>query len=313
MKTIEDVVVVQRTYRHPRDLVFRAWTEPRRLNAWFKPFKEMQVETTVDLRVGGQFQFKMTRPDGDSYVGGGVYTRILRPELLGFTWFWEVEEVQKDESHVTVEFHEVPDGTEIVLKHEGLSSAESMEKHAHGWIGCLDQLQEHLLEAPFAMPAGPTDLVGAAGSIEHSRIGAERALSRIKDTFDHVPDDKLNWKPSETSKSSLRIFVHACGSNAYFASVLRGAPSVEGGRAAVLEAEEALARSITTREQANRLYETSSREALEAIANLTPSQVQADETVAFILTLIGRHTDSHASQIDLLQTCWNDQEDHFGM
>jgi|GEM_PF-278499 len=312
MKTIEDVVVVQRTYRHPRELVFRAWTEPQRLNCWFKPSKEMKTETQVDLRVGGKFIFKMIFPDGDSFVGGGVYTKIDRPEELGFTWFWEQEETTKDESHVTVEFHEVPTGTEIVVRHEGLPSEEAMEKHTHGWLGCLDLLEIHLQDVPFAMPSGPQDLVAAAGAIDQWKVGAQRALARIKDTFDHVPDDKLNWTPSETAKTPLAIFAHACVSNQHFAGVLRNEPMPEGGLPQVFEELGRKQAGITTREQANLVYENSTRECMEAIANLKPSDLIGNDTKAFLLTLIARHTDSHAAQIDFLQTCWGDLEDHLG-
>lgn len=44
------------------------------------------------------------------------------------------------DSVVTVEFHDGGKETEVVLRHEGLTDADSRARHEHGWKGCLDNL-----------------------------------------------------------------------------------------------------------------------------------------------------------------------------
>jgi hypothetical protein len=61
------------------------------------------------------------------------------------------------------------------------------------------------------------------------------------------------------------------------------------------------------------LFEESSQEVLKSYEQLDPARLTTDPRVNFILTLVGRHVDGHAAQIDYLQTIWDDQEDHFGM
>jgi uncharacterized protein YndB with AHSA1/START domain len=49
---------------------------------------------------------------------------------------------------VTLEFHERGKQTEVVLTHENFASAESRDRHEHGWNGCLDSLVKFAQEKP---------------------------------------------------------------------------------------------------------------------------------------------------------------------
>jgi uncharacterized protein YndB with AHSA1/START domain len=79
----------------------------------------------------------MRGPDG-VHVVGGVYRVIEPPAKLVYTWKWE--ESPMPDSTVTVEFHDRGKSTEVVLRHEGLTDAESRGRHEHGWNACLDNL-----------------------------------------------------------------------------------------------------------------------------------------------------------------------------
>lgn len=317
MNTIEDVLLVSRTYGHPRDLVFRAWTEADRLEKWFVPAKEMTVKVQVDLRVGGRYNFVMRSPAGDEYVGGGEYKEIDRPENLAFTWQWDAG--TKDSgvvSLVSIELKEVSEGTELTLRHTGLPNADSFAEHMHGWQGCLDSLGEFLPssdDSPMQLSGGPTDPVSSSAMIFQAKKVAEMALSRVKDTFAHVPEEKLHWVPAPSAKSAIRIVAHLAFSNQYFAHVLRGEPEGNKDFPEVLAWLTAQEQTISTRSEADALILRTSEDVLSAIDGLDPCALASNPRSSFILTLVGRHADSHAAQIDYLQTIWGDLEDHFGM
>ena len=57
-------LVLERTLNAPRDMVWKAWTDPKLLKQWFapKPYEISEVE--MDLRPGGIFRIRMTGPDG---------------------------------------------------------------------------------------------------------------------------------------------------------------------------------------------------------------------------------------------------------
>lgn len=131
---------VRRTFAAPRERVFHAWTSAEELGKWSAP-GPMTPAATVDLRVGGRYRIVMRGPDGDEKCAAGVYRVVQPPSMLVYTWRWEGQGIpDQGDSVVTVEFREQGRGTEVVLRHEGLPSAESRDRHDAGWNGCLDKL-----------------------------------------------------------------------------------------------------------------------------------------------------------------------------
>jgi uncharacterized protein YndB with AHSA1/START domain len=76
--------VIERTFDAPRDLVFKAWTEPERLAQWWGPKGFTMISTKVDLRPGGVFHYDMRGPDGKEMWGKFVYREIVPPEKMVF-------------------------------------------------------------------------------------------------------------------------------------------------------------------------------------------------------------------------------------
>lgn len=75
-------IVLSRVVAAPRDLVFRAWTDPQHLPRWFGP-SGFKVETQeIDIRVGGRWRFVFTGPDGTRYDNRMVFLKIEAPRLL---------------------------------------------------------------------------------------------------------------------------------------------------------------------------------------------------------------------------------------
>jgi uncharacterized protein YndB with AHSA1/START domain len=64
----------------PED-VFDAWTEPDQMSGWWDPSGAHLVKCTIDLRVGGAFEFVNA---GGSPPFAGLYREIDRPSRLVF-------------------------------------------------------------------------------------------------------------------------------------------------------------------------------------------------------------------------------------
>jgi len=77
---------VTRTLNAPRELVFRAWTEPEQLTWFFNPGHPTQTPTTVDLQPGGAWRQHMVIDDETDYMTGGIYLQIVAPERLVFAF-----------------------------------------------------------------------------------------------------------------------------------------------------------------------------------------------------------------------------------
>src|SRR3989442_13310132 len=75
-------LVITRVFDAPRDLVFKAGTEPQRLMRWWGPNGFTTPFCKVDLRPGGVFHYCMRSPEGQDYWGRGVYREIVEPERI---------------------------------------------------------------------------------------------------------------------------------------------------------------------------------------------------------------------------------------
>ena len=144
--TPDTTLVLKRTYQAKREKVFRAWTDPQALTKWFAPTDDSSTPLAqVDLRVGGSYRIQMKTPDGRPHTVHGVFREIKEPERLVFTWQWEESwACGVGETLVTVELHERPDGTELVLTQEGFVDAAERDRHIGGWTGCLSRLPKGL-------------------------------------------------------------------------------------------------------------------------------------------------------------------------
>ncbi len=74
--------VISRIFDAPRDLVWKAWTEPERLAQWWGP-KGCNIRVKkLDVRPGGMFHYAMSYKPGHDMWGRFVYHEIAAPERL---------------------------------------------------------------------------------------------------------------------------------------------------------------------------------------------------------------------------------------
>jgi uncharacterized protein YndB with AHSA1/START domain len=83
-------IVIKRIIDAPVETVWKMWTEPEHVMAWWGPQFYTSPTCRIDLRVGGSYVFCMRAPQDqggqDSYTAG-VYHRIVPHEVLEFTQF----------------------------------------------------------------------------------------------------------------------------------------------------------------------------------------------------------------------------------
>lgn len=143
-------LVVSREFDAPRELVWKAWTEPGQIKEWLRLVEDMSIESVkVDLRVGGKFRIQTKMTDGEFFTAAGTYLEVKTPERLVYTWDWEKDgggtefgELEGRETQVTVEFRVGRKGTQLVLTHEKFASTESRDRHEGGWQNWLSKLAE---------------------------------------------------------------------------------------------------------------------------------------------------------------------------
>jgi hypothetical protein len=148
------------------------------------------------------------------------------------------------------------------------------------------------------------------------RRQAEEAMDYFLQVLSFIPEDKVTWSPSPTAKSALQIAAHCAGYSGMFAWVIREGRfpcGVEEWRSRV----DASIAAITTIEEAEAVLRRGTAECLAAYDMVKLEQVwttvespQGSTPFTFFLGLPAGHLDGHTSQLDYLQTCWDDQVVH---
>jgi uncharacterized protein YndB with AHSA1/START domain len=75
-------VVMTRVFDAPRELVFRAFTDPALIAQWWGPANQATRFDQQDLRPGGQWRYVKIAPDGTEYVFHGEFREVVPPERL---------------------------------------------------------------------------------------------------------------------------------------------------------------------------------------------------------------------------------------
>ena len=152
------------------------------------------------------------------------------------------------------------------------------------------------------------DRGAAAAKIDTYRDSYNKGHGLLMSTFAAVPDDKLNWKPADTSRSALQIAAHVAATNRYFILALSGQPPATDFPAIMKWIHETAA-PWTTKEKV-RAELTESHDELDAIIAKLPPEIVENERAMIGLWVSSFHCYQHCSQIDYLQTCWGDMEFH---
>ncbi len=147
-KTSQDQkeLTLTRVFDAPRELVFKAWTDPKHMAQWWGPKDFTNPVCELDVRPGGAIRIDMRGPDGVVYPMGGVFHEIVKPERLVFTSSAFKDEKGHPQLEVlnTVTFSEQNGKTILTLHAVVVKSAPAvagaLAGMEAGWSQSLDRL-----------------------------------------------------------------------------------------------------------------------------------------------------------------------------
>jgi uncharacterized protein YndB with AHSA1/START domain len=126
-------LTITRVLDAPAEKVWRAFTDPAALAAWFWP-ASFGTTATATVAVDGAYRIAAVTP---AMAVSGRYLEVDPPHRLVFTWRWDGDTV---DSEVRVDLTAAGDKTELVVRHRRLASDVDRDNHAQGWNDCLDRL-----------------------------------------------------------------------------------------------------------------------------------------------------------------------------
>lgn len=115
---------ITRVFDAPRDLVFRAYTDPELLVQWLGPRKYKMTIDKYDLRDGGQWRYVHSDDEGNAWGFHGVFHGDQTPDGMLQTF-----EFEGAPGHVSLESLslEEKDGKTIMRNHAVYQSVEARD------------------------------------------------------------------------------------------------------------------------------------------------------------------------------------------
>jgi uncharacterized protein YndB with AHSA1/START domain len=132
-------VLITRVFDAPREQVFRAWTDPEELAAWYGPehMDTPRERIHIDLRVGGRYELTMVRRGGGGEMTIGYeIVELVEPELLVLR---SDPMPDHEPSVVRMELHDEGDRTRMTLT-DGPFPPEGRGHAQAGWNAAFDKL-----------------------------------------------------------------------------------------------------------------------------------------------------------------------------
>src|SRR5262245_9357980 len=142
MAAAEEEILITRTFDAPRERVFRAWTDPAQVAAWYGPehMEAPRERIRIDLRVGGRWELTMVRRGGgDEFTIGYEIVELVEPELIVLRSDPMPEAGMHEPTVVRIEFHEHGTGTRMTLS-DGPYPATARGHAEAGYGAALDKL-----------------------------------------------------------------------------------------------------------------------------------------------------------------------------
>jgi uncharacterized protein YndB with AHSA1/START domain len=147
-------MVVTRVFDAPRELVWKAWTDPKYVMQWWGPKGFTAPSCQIDFRVGGKYLYCMRTPDGQEGWTGGVYHEIVLYEKIVATMYFSdpqgnkispaeigIEQEAIDETPDVITFEDLGNGqTKLTfIGNESMESAMNSGQ-VEGWNEQLDKV-----------------------------------------------------------------------------------------------------------------------------------------------------------------------------
>ncbi|MFC6644936.1 SRPBCC domain-containing protein [Granulicella cerasi] len=109
-------MVVTRVFDAPRELVWKAWTDPKYVMQWWGPDGFTCPVCKMDFRVGGKAQFCMKSPDGQEFWNGIDYIEIVPYEkIVSSMYFADAQGNKIDASALGIEHEAIEDAYDVTL------------------------------------------------------------------------------------------------------------------------------------------------------------------------------------------------------
>ena len=118
-------MTVTKVFDAPRELVWKAWTDPKYVMQWWGPKGFTTPVCKMDFRVGGKFLYCMKTPDGQEFWNGGEYHEIVLHEKIVSSMYFADSQGNKVEPEQYGIEHEAIEGLYDITLFEDIGNGQT--------------------------------------------------------------------------------------------------------------------------------------------------------------------------------------------
>lgn len=153
-------IIITRLINAPRELVYKAWTEPKHMMAWWGPEGYSCPSAEMDVRPGGKQVLVMRSPEGEDMPSHGTYVDVVPNERLDMSEDWDEDfrnmirpmmpaGAEPGYGQKTTILFEDKDGKTLLTIRSTFETAADVEamktvQMVDGWNSSLNKLDTHV-------------------------------------------------------------------------------------------------------------------------------------------------------------------------
>ncbi|OMH34234.1 SRPBCC domain-containing protein [Tersicoccus sp. Bi-70] len=142
-------VAIDREFAVAKELVFRAFTDPDMLAAWFGPegWPVPRETVAIDLREGGAYRLTMVAEDGSGESPVDAVIEVLdEPHRIHSTEAPQPITGLTERSHLKLDFEDGPSGGTLLRLRQGMFPAAVIAPATEGWHSSFAKLDALLAQ-----------------------------------------------------------------------------------------------------------------------------------------------------------------------
>jgi uncharacterized protein YndB with AHSA1/START domain len=146
MNSTSTELVISRVFDAPREVVYRAWTDPDQVAQWFAPagWSVPRDSVEIDLRPGGVQRFTMVNDSDPAQTSpvDAVFLEVVPNELLVGAEDWDPtgERPVGEKFTLRVEFADEDGKTRLTIRQGPYPAGDILSQANAGWTTALDKL-----------------------------------------------------------------------------------------------------------------------------------------------------------------------------
>ena len=145
MKATQNKIYINRSFNCSVTALYKWLVDPALIIQWFGPQGIKVHEVTTDLKIGGTYEIKLTKPDGSIFSIWGEYLEIKEPSKLIFNFKYKGILNAPPKSIVEITLEQIDTNkSNLFLVQQFESTPRDIENRTRSWESMFVKLKDRI-------------------------------------------------------------------------------------------------------------------------------------------------------------------------